>query len=62
MMKSFMTSESPPQSMEAKEAPNEGDTVHFPREDMVMMIYGGCPSPGMRCASNPSLGTLAHCV
>jgi hypothetical protein len=46
--------------MEVNEISDEGDTMPFPEEDVVMMIYDRHPSPGMRHASNPSLGTLAH--
>jgi hypothetical protein len=61
MMKNFMASGSPARGMEVDEVPDEGDTTPFPREDAVLMIYDGCPSPGMRHVSNPSLGTLARC-
>jgi hypothetical protein len=60
LMKSCMTSGSLPRSMEVEEDPDEGDTMPFPREDAIMMIYGGCPSLGVRHASDPSLGTPAH--
>jgi hypothetical protein len=39
---------------------DEGDTMPFPREDTVMMIYDGRPPPGMRRMSNLSLGTPSH--
>jgi hypothetical protein len=47
--------------MEVDEVPDEGDATPFSREDVVMMIYDGCPSLGMRRVSNPSLGTLGRC-
>jgi hypothetical protein len=47
--------------MEVDEVPNKGDVMPFHREDAVMMIYDGSPSPGMHRASDPSLGTPAHC-
>jgi hypothetical protein len=43
------------------EVPNEGDTMPFPGEDVVIMIYDGHPSPGMHCMSNLSPRTLARC-
>jgi hypothetical protein len=43
--------------MEVNEVPGEGDTTSFPREDAVMMIYDGCPSPGRPRVSNLTLGT-----
>jgi hypothetical protein len=61
MMKSFMMSRSLPRCMDVDEVPDEGDMTPFPREDMVMMIYGGSPLPGMHCTSDPSLGTPACC-
>jgi hypothetical protein len=47
--------------MEVDEVPDEGDAVPFPGEDTIMMIYNGRPSPGLRCMSNLSPGTIAHC-
>jgi hypothetical protein len=46
--------------MKVDEVPGEGDTMPFPIEDMVMMIYDGCPSLGMRHVSNLSLRTPTH--
>jgi hypothetical protein len=46
--------------MEVDEVPDEGNTITFLKEDTVMMIYDGRPSPGMCRVSNPSLGTPAH--
>jgi hypothetical protein len=60
MMKSFMTSGSLSWGMEVNEISDEGDTMPFHEEDAVMMIYDRHPSPGMRHASNPSLGTPAR--
>jgi hypothetical protein len=48
--------------MGVDDVPDEGNTTPFPKEDMVMMIYDGRPSLGMCRVSNPSLGTLGHCV
>jgi hypothetical protein len=61
MMKNFMVSGSLAQGMVVNEVPDEGDMMPFLREDVVMMIYDGRPSPGMRRVSNTCLGTLAHC-
>jgi hypothetical protein len=61
MMKSFMTSGSLSRGMEVDKVPNEGDAMPFPREDAVMTIYNGHPSPGMHRTSNPSLGTPTRC-
>jgi hypothetical protein len=47
--------------MEVGEVPDEGDTTPFSREDVIMTIYDGCPSPGMRHTSNPRIGTPARC-
>jgi hypothetical protein len=60
MMMNFMASGSLARGMEVNEVLDEGNTTPFLREDAVMMIYDWCPSLGMRCASNPSLGTLAR--
>jgi hypothetical protein len=61
MMKNFMASGSLTQAMEADEVLDEGGTMPFPGEDVVMMIYDGSPSPGVRHMSDPSLGAPAHC-
>jgi hypothetical protein len=47
--------------MEVDEVPDEGNTMPFPGEEAVMMIYDGRPPPGMCCVSYPSLGTPARC-
>jgi hypothetical protein len=61
MMKNLMALGSLTQGMEVNEVPDEGNTTPFLGEDVVMMKYNGRPSPGMCCASNPSLGAPAHC-
>jgi hypothetical protein len=61
MMKNFIASGSLARGMEINEVPNEGDMTPFLREDIVMMIYDGHPSSGMRRVSNLSLGTPARC-
>jgi hypothetical protein len=51
MMKSFVTSGSLSRSMEVNEVLNEDGMTPFHEEDMVMMIYDGCPSPGRHCVT-----------
>jgi hypothetical protein len=53
MIKNFMASVSLAQGMEVDKVLDEGDTMPFPGEDAVSMIYDGHPSPGMLCMSNP---------
>jgi hypothetical protein len=60
MMKNFMASGSLTRGMEVDEVLSEGDTMPFPKEDTVMTIYDGRPSPGMRRMSSPSRGTPSH--
>jgi hypothetical protein len=55
--KNFTATGSLTPGLEVDEGPNKGDTSPFPREDIVMMIYDGGLSPGMRHMSNLSLGT-----
>jgi hypothetical protein len=47
--------------MEVDEVPDEGNTMPFPREEAVTMIYDGRPPSGMCYMSYPSLGTPARC-
>jgi hypothetical protein len=61
MMKNFMISWSLTQAIELDEDPGGSDTIPFPGEDAVMMVYDGCPPPGRCRVSNPSLGTSTHC-
>jgi hypothetical protein len=60
MMRNFMASGSLARGMEVNEVLDEGDTMPLLKEDAVMMIYDGCPSPGMRRVANPSLGNPAR--
>jgi hypothetical protein len=46
--------------MVVDEAPIEGDTTPFSREDVVMMIVGRHPSPEKCCGLDPSRGTSSH--
>jgi hypothetical protein len=49
MMNNFLASGSRVRGMEVDEVPNEGDTMPFPGEDVVMVIYNGRPRRG--CAA-----------
>jgi hypothetical protein len=60
MMKNFMASRSLNRGMEVDEVPDESDVTPFPRDDAVMMIYDGRPSPRVHRTSNLSPRTLAH--
>jgi hypothetical protein len=60
MMKNFMASGSLNRGMEVDEVPDESDVTPFPRDDVVMMIYDGRPSPRVHRTSNLSPRTLAH--
>jgi hypothetical protein len=57
MMKNFMVSESVTWGMKLDEVLDESNTMPFPREAAVMMVYG---RGGGGHVSNPSPGTLAH--
>jgi hypothetical protein len=46
MMKNFMISGSLTRGMQLDEVLDESDTMPFPGEAAVMMIYGGCPHQG----------------
>jgi hypothetical protein len=61
MMKNFMAKGSLPRGMEADEDPDEGDTMPFPGEDAVMLIYDERPSLGVRHVSDLGPGALARC-
>jgi hypothetical protein len=43
MMRSFMTSWSLTWGAELDEGPDRNDTMLFPKENVIMMVYGGCP-------------------
>jgi hypothetical protein len=60
LIKSFMTTESLSWGMEVDEAPIEGDVAPFPREDVVMMIFGRHPSPKKHHGFDPSTGSPSH--
>jgi hypothetical protein len=57
LIKSFMTIGSLSRGMEIDEAPIKGDVAPFPREDVVMMIFGRHPSPEKRHGLDPSTRT-----
>jgi hypothetical protein len=61
MMKNFMTSVFLTRDRELEEDVGGSDVTPFPREDVVTMVYTGCPPPGRRCMSNLSPGTPTHC-
>jgi hypothetical protein len=61
MMKNFMASASLTQGMEVDEVPDEGGVMPSPREDAVMTIYYGHPSPEVRHMSDSGSGTPARC-
>jgi hypothetical protein len=61
MMKSFMILRSLTRGTKLDEDPGGSDTMPFPREDVVMTVYGG-RSPPRRChVSTMSPGDLTHC-
>jgi hypothetical protein len=43
MMRSFMTSGSLTWGAELDEGPDGSDTKPFTRENVILMVYGGCP-------------------
>jgi hypothetical protein len=59
-MKNFMTTGSLSQGIEIDGAPIEGDTVPFPGEDTIMMIFGRHPSPEMHRGLDPSTRTTSR--
>jgi hypothetical protein len=59
-MKSFMTTGSLSRGMEVDEGPIEGDAMPFPREDVVMMIFGRHPSLEKCRGLDPSTQTPSH--
>jgi hypothetical protein len=46
--------------MEVDEAPIEGDAEPFPREDVIMMIFGRHPSLEKHRRLDPRTGTPSH--
>jgi hypothetical protein len=60
-MKNFMASRSLTQGMEVDEVPDEGGATPLPGEDVVMMIYDGCPSLVVHHVPNPCTGTPTQC-
>jgi hypothetical protein len=46
--------------MEVEEDLGGSDTMPFPREEAVITVYDGRPSPGSRRVTNMSPGTLTH--
>jgi hypothetical protein len=56
MMRSFMTSGSLTWGAELDKGPDKSDTMPFPEENAVMMVYGGHPPSGRHCVSSLSPG------
>jgi hypothetical protein len=54
MMRSFMTSGSLSWGAKLHEGPDRKDTMPFPEENAIMMVYVGCPLSGSRRVPNPS--------
>jgi hypothetical protein len=57
MIKNFMISGSLTQGMELDEVPGRSDSMPFPREDVVITVYDGCPPLGRCHVSNLSTRT-----
>jgi hypothetical protein len=52
MMTTFMTSGSLTKGTKFNDGPDGSDTTTFPKENVVMMFYGGCPPSGRRRVSS----------
>jgi hypothetical protein len=61
MIKSFMNSGSRIRGTELDEDPGGSDTMPFPVENIVMMVYDGHPSLGRCHVSKLSPGPWTHC-
>jgi hypothetical protein len=61
MMQNFMTSRSLTRVRELEENLGGSDTMPFPREDVVMMMYDGRPPPGRHRVSILNLKNPACC-
>jgi hypothetical protein len=61
LMKSFTNLGSPTQGTELNEGLGGSDMLPFPREDAVMMVYGGLPSLRRHHVSNLSPGAPTPC-
>jgi hypothetical protein len=62
MMRSVMTSGSLTWGVELNEDPGGSDTMPFPEENTVMMVYGGHPPPRRHRVSNLSPRAPSCCV
>jgi hypothetical protein len=60
MMQSFMTSGSITWGTEPDERHEGRDATPFPKENNVMMVFGGRRSSGRHCLSNLSPRSLTH--
>jgi hypothetical protein len=61
MMKIFMISGSLTWGMELDDVLSESDTMPFSEEDVVVIVYGGCPTPRRCHMYNLSPETPTHC-
>jgi hypothetical protein len=61
MMKSFMILGSPTRVTGLNEDLGGSFTMPFPGENVVMMVYGGCPPPGRHRMSKLRLRPQTHC-
>jgi hypothetical protein len=61
MMRCFMTSGSITWSAKLNEGSNGSDTTSFPKENVIMMVYGGCPPSGRHCMPILSPKDPTHC-
>jgi hypothetical protein len=62
MIKKFMTSGSLTRDKETEEDLGGRGITPFLREHVVMTVYDGCPTSGLRCMSNLSPGTQLTAV
>jgi hypothetical protein len=60
MMRCFMTSWSLTWGAELNQGPDGSDTMTFPGENTIMMVYGGWAPLRMRCVSKLSSRAPTH--
>jgi hypothetical protein len=61
MMKHFMVLRFLTRGMKLDEDLGGSNTMPFPREDAVILVYDGCPPPGRHRVSKLSPGPLTCC-
>jgi hypothetical protein len=61
MIKNFMTLGTLTRGRELEEDLGRSDTMPFPEEDAIMMVYDGRPPLGRHRVSSLSNGTLTRC-